>query len=487
LLTESVLLAGAGGALGLLLATWSFRLLSGLVPAEMTKSIKLEIDSSVLGYALVVSLLTGILFGLLPALHASKIDLNEMLKPGLGRGGLTGSRGRLRGAFIISQVALALVLLVGTGLMMKTVYLLRSQYSDFHPEKLLTVRTALPEYKYQEHPKRVAFYDQVLQRVSALPGVISAGYTTSVPLQWKGGANDFTIEGRASEPRVFANAIHRQVSAGYLQALGVGLRQGRYLDETDNQQSIPVVIVNETMARQFWPNGDALGKRLKLGVPKKAPWVTIVGVVADVRQMGMDVPVKAEMYFPYRQITTHFWNAPRDLVIRTTGDPLSIAAAVRQEIHEVDRDQPVSNVATMAELLGEETGPRRVGMFLLLAFAGVALLLASMGIYGVLSYFVSQQTSEIGVRMALGAERRHILGLVLRKGMGLAMAGVVLGLAAAFALTRLMASLLFGVSPNDPFTFAAISLLLMVVALLACYIPARRATKVDPLVALRYE
>jgi putative ABC transport system permease protein len=412
--------------------------------------------------------------------------LNEALKQGHGRTGLTAGAGRLRGAFIVAQMALAVVLLIGAGLLIQTVFRLRNQYSAFQPEKVLTLRTALANYKYGDHSKRVAFYDHVLEKVSALPGVTAVGYTTSVPLQWKGGANGFTIENRPPEPGVFTNAIHRQVSADYMRTLGIPLKQGRYFEKSDTVQSMPVMMINETMARQFWPNGDALGKRVKLG-SKDRPWCTIVGIAADVRQMGMDVPVKAEMYFPYSQIKSHFWYSPRDLVIRTSTDPSSLTPAVRAVIHEVDPDQPVSNVATFSELLTEETGSRRLGMLLLAAFASLALLLASIGIYGVLSYFVAQQTAEIGVRMALGAQHKNILAMILKKGMILTIAGLVIGLAASFGLTRLMASLLFEVSASDPSTFAVIPIVLVLVSLLACYIPARRATKVDPLVALRYE
>ncbi len=486
LLTESVLLASAGGLLGLLVAWWSFNLLKELIPAGMSVATKLEIDLPVLGFALAVSVLTGIVFGLVPALQASKVDLNEALKQGHGRTGAWARGGKLRSTFIVAQIALALILLIGAGLLMQTVFNLRNQYSGFQPEKLLTLRTALPNYKYGELPKRAAFFDQVLERVKNLPGVISAGYTTAVPLQWKGGANGFTIEGRQPEPGVFYNAIHRQISVDYFRTMGVTLRQGRNFEESDNQQSMPVAIVNETMARQYWSTGDCVGQRFKFGI-ENAPWITIVGVVGDVRQIGMDAPVKAEMYLPYRQVRTHFWYAPRDLVIRTNGDPMSLVGAVRQEIRAVDPDQPISNVATMDQLLVEETGPRRLGMFLLIGFAGLALLLASLGIYGVLSFFVAQQTPEIGVRMALGAQQGNILGLVLKKGMVLTVAGVAIGLIAAFALSRLMVSLLFGVSANDPLTFGAIALLLMMVAFFACYFPARRATKIDPLVALRYE
>lgn len=494
LLTESVFLAGMGGAVGLLVALWSFAFLKQLIPEGMLLLTTLEIDLPVLVYALMASFIVGILFGLAPALQASRIDLNEALKQGGGRAGSSASGNRLRGVFVVGEVALALVLLIGAGLMVQTIFHLRDQYSVFQPEKLLTVRTTLPDSKYRdlqeyvtrEHPRRIAFYDQVLERVSALPGVISAGYTTSVPLIWKGGANGFTIENRAPEPGVTTNAIHRQVSAGYFQTMGIGLRQGRYFDDRDGQQSMPVAIINETMARQFWANEEPVGKRFRLGVPN-APWRTIVGVVADVRQMGMDVPVKAEMYFPYGQIASHPWYGPRDLVIRTTGDPMNLVAGVRQEIHAVNSDQPVSNIATMEDQLIRETGARRLGMILLATFAGLALLLASLGIYGVLSYFVAQQTPEIGVRLALGAQPRDILGMVFKKGMGWTLLGVGIGSLAAFALTRLMASLLFEVSATDPATFVVIALLLTSVALLACYLPARRATKVDPMVALRYE
>jgi len=270
--------------------------------------------------------------------------------------------------------------------------------------------------------------------------------------------------------------------------MNIPLRQGRYFTNADNENSLPVAIVNEQMARQYWPGENALGRGFKIGGPDTdRPWTTIVGIVADVRQMGIDEPVKAEMYLPNRQITHNPWFIPRDLAIRTTGDPMSLVGSVRQVIREVDPDQPVSNIATMADVLGEEASQRRMGMIMLVAFAGLALLLASLGIYGVLAYFVTQHTNEIGVRLALGATPRNILFLVLKKGMGLTLVGVVIGVVASFALTRLMSSLLFGVKASDPLTFVAVPLLLAAVALLACAIPARRATKVDPIVALRYE
>ena len=460
----------------------------------MVYSTELRIDLPVLGYAMAISLFTGIVFGLAPALQASKVDLNQALKQGGGRTSSGASGHRLRGAFVVAEVALALVLLIGAGLMIRTVFNLRGQYSVFQPEQLLTLRTTLPDNKYRdlreyvktEHPIRIGFYDQVLERVSALPGVISVGYTTSVPLAWKGGANGFTIEGSQPEPGFVPNAIHRQVSTAYFQTMGISLRDGRFFDGRDTEQSQPVAIINESMARGYWPTESAVGKRFKLGVPD-AQWLTIVGIVADVRQMGMDVPVKAEMYMPYRQISSHPWYGPRDLVVRTSGNPMTLVPGIRETIRTIDPNQPVSNIATMEERLTQETGSRRLGMILLSGYAGLALLLASLGIYGVLSYLVVQTTPEIGVRLAMGALPRDILGMMLKKGAKLILSGVAIGGITAFALTRLMASLLFGVSATDPLIFIGISLLLTGVALAACFVPARRATKVDPMVALRYE
>jgi putative ABC transport system permease protein len=355
----------------------------------------------------------------------------------------------------------------------------------------LTLRTVLPSNKYVDHAQRVAFYKQTLDRVKALPGVRSAGYATTVPLAEKGGTSGFLIEGRAIEQATAGgeayDANHRQVSTDYLKTMGIPIRRGRSFTEGDNDQAIKVAIINETMARQFWPGEDALGKRFTMDDPAKGLWITIVGVAGDVRQMGIDEPVKAEMYFPYQQDNDSAFYAPRDLVIRTSVDPLSLVAAASNEIHQIDPNQPISNVRTMADVLGEETESRSLGMTLLTIFAGLALLLATLGIYGVLAYFVVQHTQEIGVRMALGAQRGNILALVLKKGMTLTLLGVAIGLAIAFALTRLMASLLYGVGASDPLTFAAIALLLTTVAFFACYLPARRAAKVDPLVALTYE
>ena len=487
LLTESLLLAATAGVIGSLLAYASFAFLQGLVPEQMALAASLKLDVRILMFTLAISLITGVIFGLVPALQSANFDLNDALKQSSGR---VTSTGRLRSAMIVFEVAVSLVLLVGAGLLIQTLFQLFRQYSILEPEKVLTMRTILPREKYKEPQLRDNYYQQVLQRVENLPGVVAAGYSTSVPLSWKGGTSGFYPEGlTAPIPGMAYDANHRQVSTNYLKAMNVPLRQGRYFESSDNAQSLPVVIINETMARQYWPGENALGRRLKIGDPNEPgkQWKEIVGIVADIRQMGIDEPVKAEMYLPYQQITDWPGYLPRDLAIRTNGDTSNLAGPVRQIIREVDPDQPVSNVVTMAELLGEEAAQRRMGMIMLAGFAALALLLASLGIYGVLAYFVTQHTNEIGVRQALGATPRNILFLVLRKGMVLTLAGVVIGLMAAFALTRLMSSLLFGVAAADPLTFASVPLLLVLVALLACYIPARRATKVDPLVALRYE
>src|SRR5215213_9665002 len=484
LLTESLLLAVAAGVLGSLLAYASFTFLQGLVPEQMELATSLKLDVRILIFTIAVSI---IIFGLVPALQSANFDLNDALKQSSGR---VTSTGRLRNAMIVFEVALSIVLLVGAGLLIQTLFQLFRQYSVLEPEKVLTMRTILPREKYREPQSRDNFYQQVLQRIEHLPGVVSVGYSTSIPLAWKGGTSGFLPEGIKSPiPGMAYDANHRQVSADYLKAMNIPLRQGRYFENRDNAQSIPVVIINETMARQYWPGENALGRRLKIGDPDEPgkQWKQIVGIVADIRQMGLDEPVKAEMYLPYQQVTDWPWFIPRDLAIRTSGDTANLVGSVRQIIREVDPDQPVSNVATMAELLGTEASQRRMGMIMLVAFAALALLLASLGIYGVLAYFVMQHTSEIGVRLALGATTRNILFMVLRKGMGLTLVGVAIGLAAAFALTRLMSSLLFGVKAVDPLTFVTVPLLLAGVALLACYLPARRATKVDPLVALRYE
>jgi putative ABC transport system permease protein len=488
LLTESVLLSFAGGVAGVIVALLSFTFLRHLIPPGLSLFVDLRIDALVLVFTLALAVITGMVFGLAPALQSSRIDLNEALKQGGGRTSLSAGHRRLQSAMIIGEVALAMVLLVGAGLLIKTFARLHDQYASLRAESVLALRTQLPDSRYEDATRRFAFYEQVLERVTALPGVVSAGYTTSVPLDWRGGTNGITLEGRAVELGVQYDANHRQISPDYFKTIGITLKEGRGFTVGDNQQTMPVAIINETMAREFWPNDSALGKRYKIGGPDSTePWITIVGIVADIKQMGAEKPVKAEMYMPFRQVGSQPWYAPRDLVIRTSVAPTSLVAAVTARVHEVDSDQPVSNIRTMKEVLGEEFGQRETGTTLLGIFAALALLLSAIGLYGVLSYFVSQRIPEFGVRMALGAQSRDILWLVLKRGMGLALVGLAIGLAASFALTRLLQSLLFEVSASDPMVFGAIALLLAVVAFAACTIPARRAMKVDPMVALRYE
>jgi putative ABC transport system permease protein len=485
LLTESLLLSGGGGLLGVLLAVASFDFLQRLVPDELKAQITLQLNGRILLAALLAALAAGLLFGLAPAWQASRVDLNHSLKQSGAQAGFAGPR-RLRNALVSGEVALALVLLIGAGLLIQTLYHLHLQYASLHPETLLTARTTLPAYKYQNQSQRTAFYSQVLDRVRALPGVISAGYTTSVPLEWKGGASNITIEGKPAAPNSNWTAYHRQVTEDYLQTLGLPLHSGRYFGALDHEQTQPVAIINETMARQYWPGEEALGKRFRIGaVGSRQPWLTIVGVVGDVRQEEMDAPVRPEMYLPQRQSRAYF--APRELVVRAAVEPLTLAAAVRAAVYAVDPDQPVANIQTMEDILSGDSSTRRAIMLLWSTFALLALLLAALGLYGVLSYFVMQHRPEIGIRMALGAQPRDVMRLVLRHGLRLVGWGVAIGLLGALALTRLMKSLIFGVGAIDPLTFALVPLLLVIVALAACWLPARRATKVDPLAALRYE
>jgi putative ABC transport system permease protein len=389
---------------------------------------------------------------------------------------------------VIAEVALTLVLLVAAGLLLQTFH--RMRYADLgvHPEGLLTLRTALPEDRYAEQGRRVAFYDHVLAGVEHLPGVLAAGYTTSVPLEWKGAASEFRIEGVVPDKGTAYDANHRQVSAGYLKTIGMPLVRGRLFDGSDTETSQPVVVINETMAKRYWRDRDPVGRRITLDrFTPPDRWLTIVGIVGDVRQMGLDLPPRPELYIPYRQIDSRPWFAPRDLVVRTAGDPMAIASAVKQVVRRVDPSIAVSNIRTLDEVLDEDVASRRLGTTLLATFAAFALVLAVVGIYGVIAYFVAQHVPEIGVRLALGAAPRDILGLVVFTGLRLAIAGVALGTVAGLIVTRLMSRLLFGVAPTDAATFVAAAMLLLLLAAFASYLPARRAAAVDPLVALRAE
>jgi putative ABC transport system permease protein len=441
------------------------------------------LDPRTLGFTALASLAAGVLFGLTPAIHVTKPDAGSILK-GSGRG-ISGAESR-RGVLVVAEVAMTLVLLVVAGLLIQTVYRLRYADIGFRPEQVLTLRTTLPSERYKSHARRTQFYDEVLERVTRLPGVLAAGFTTSVPLAWKGGTSGFVAEGQVVDPAKSDDVNHRQVSVAYLQAVGIPLLQGRYFDERDHARAQPVVIINQAMARQYWPGMNAIGKRLRPtdDAAHPAP-LTIVGVVGDVRQMGLDEPVKAEMYVPYRQFDSQPWFAPRDLVVRTVGDPMQFADAIAREIHAVDAAQPVSHVRLMTAILDEEVAARRIGTTVLLAFASFAVLLAVVGIYGVISFFVVQHTPEIGVRIALGAQRREIVKLVAGRGVSLAVIGLAIGAVASVGATRLVANLLYGVTAFDAITLACSSLFLLSLALIASYLPARRATRLDPIAALR--
>ena len=486
MLTESALLAAGGGLLGILLADWCFNFLKNLIPEDLSQTVALALDLRVLGFAVAISLVSSFLFGMAPALQVSKLDLNDVLKEG-GRGS-AGSRRRIfRNLLVIGEVALSLMLLVGSGLLLESFSRLRGLDPGFRADHVLTVRLEVPGSKYGDFAKRSEFFERVLERVRALPGVKVAGFTSALPLTWDGGTNGFTPEGIVLDPSFNYDANNRVVTPGYFEAMRIPLRRGRLFDKGDGQDAPLVAIINETLARRFWSNQDAIGKRFKFGTPEdKTSWRRIVGVVADVRQMRLNEPGRQEMYFPYWQAKEN-WMVPRDLAIRTTADPLSLAGAVRQAVWSIDRDQPVSNMMTLDELLDHEVAERRVQAALLGSLAGLAMILACVGIYGVLSYLVTQRTQEIGIRVALGANAADVFRTVAGQGMALAAIGIGAGVGAALALSRLLASLLFGVQATDPITYAAAVAVFATVALLACYFPARRAARVDAMVALRHE
>ena len=470
-------------------AVWTLGFLEQLVPPGLVLSLHPTLDARAVVGALVLSLATGLLFGLVPALQTARIDVKQPLSQG-GRTSTDADPRRLRSALVVAEIAATLVLLVGAGLLGQTLYRMRYVHLGLQPEGLLTLRTVLPSQKYGEPERRAAFYEEVLERVTHLPGVVGAGYGTSVPLEWKGGTSGFVPEGMGRpEPGLSYDANHREVSADFLRTLGVPLRQGRFIERTDGARSRPVAVVNETMARQYWPGQDAVGKRFKVGDPdSEVPWVTIVGIVGDVRQMGLDAPVKAEMYLPYSQAREQPWFAPRDLAVRTSAPPMSLVASVKRVIAAVDPEQAVSNIRTFDEILDEEVVQRRLGATLLTVFAALALLLASLGIYGILSHYVAQHTPEIGVRLALGASAGDILTLVLRTRHDPRPRSAWRSeRSGGLALTRLVSSLLFGVSAADPLTFALAAALLAALAFVACYLPALRAVRVDPLAAMRHE
>jgi predicted permease len=487
LLTESVLLSLAGGAAGLLIAYWGVDALVASLPDSQINSLpflkSLHIDARILGFSFGLSLLTGITFGLAPALQSSRLDLNEVLKEG-GRASSAGPRQRLRSALVMTEIALAVVLLVGAGLMMKSLLRLLQANLGFNPENVLTMTVALPPAKYTEANRQVSFHEQLKERVQSLPGVKGTGTVNILPLQG-GNTTRFIVEGDPVPPpgqEIEANI--RNVDETYFQTLGIPLVAGRIFDPRDTADAQGVVIIGKTVADRIFAGRDPVGRRINYASSQGPPDL-IVGVVGDVKIAGLDEAIRPVLYYPFRQSPGMVTN----LVVRTNADPAALAGAIRNETRLLEPDVALFNVRAMEELISDSPAAfmRRFPALLIGIFAGVALLLASIGIYGVVSYSVSQQTHYIGVRMALGAQASDILKMVLKQGLAVSLAGMAIGVLAALGLMRLLRGLLYEVGTNDLGTFAIVTGTLLVVALLASYIPARRATKVDPLVALRYE
>jgi putative ABC transport system permease protein len=484
-MTESLLLALMGGGLGLLLALWGNDLLAALAPANIPRASEVSLDLRVLGFALAVTLGTGLLFGLAPAMAMTKPDLIQSLKDGSRSAGGSRRFNRLRSLLVSFEVAISVVLLIGAGLMINSFIRLLRVDPGFNPDNLLTMEIVLPESRYAELRQCGDFFTQLLARVEALPSVRSAGAITILPLS--GGRRDgpVSIEGRpfdtTGKPQV---ANYRVISPTYFDTLGTRLVEGRWITDRDAVDRPAAALVNEALARNLFPNEDPIGKRLKLGAPRNPrPWLSIVGVVADVKHDGLDTATRPEIYVSYLQEPL----PALTLVVRSASDPTVLVTAVRNEVLALDREQPIYNVRTVRQLLSASVSNRRFSMLLLGVFASVALLLAVLGVYGVIGYWVSQRTQEIGIRMALGARPQDIFRLVMRRGMILTTIGVVAGLAGAFAVTRVMSGMLFSVTASDPATFAVIALLMTGAALAASFIPARRATRVDPMIALRCE
>jgi predicted permease len=485
LLAEGLLLSAAGAGLGLLLAVWSFRFLARLLPSEIAAMTPLALDRLALVFTAGLAVVTTLIFGAAPIVQALRTDLNEALKQGGGRSGAAGSASGLRGALIVGEVALSLVLLVGAGLMIQSFSRLRGVNPGFAARNLLTMRVAPSLVRYPEPVQRVAFYREVLRRIRAVPGVSSAGFSIGIPVAFKGWYNGVLPEGAVEAAGgEMPTANYRVVTSEYLQTLRVPLRRGRYLDERDGPNAPLAAIINETMARKFWPGKDPIGKRFKQGGwGPEAPWFTVAGVVGDIKGNGLDAEPRPEMYFSYQQQPA----APSGLVIRTLAPPESVISAVRRAIRAADAEQTISDVMTMEEVLDEEVSHRKLQSTLLGTFSALALALASFGMYGVLSYMVARRTREIGIRLALGARPGAILSGVLRQAMLLTAAGIAVGVAAALALARTLGSLLYGVSARDPWTIGGTALLMLAISLAASAAPARRAMQVDPIVTLREE
>ena len=485
LLTESLLLALAGGVIGLLLSVWAVDLLRGAMPEDIAKFIPgfdhFGVNRVVLLFTLMISMLTGVLSGLTPAWQASKPNLNEALKEGAKGASSAGSRQRLRSGLVVAEVALSLVLLIGAGLMIRSFAAMLRDDIGFNPQSVLSFQLSLSGEKYSEAQRR-GFYDQFLKRLEALPGVVAAGATCILPMSNDNEGRIFEIVGRPTFEKGKGPGVdYRVVTPRYFDAIGMSLRRGRGFTAGDNERAPGVVIINETFARRFFPSQEAIGQRIITGGADKP--IEIVGVVGDIKDLDLDKVHRPALYVPYAQNPRTYMG----VALRAAGEPMALTDAARDEVMKLDPALPVSNLKTVERMIHEITSPKRIMTAMMGVFAAIALLLAGVGLYAVMAYAVSQRTHEIGVRMALGARARDILLLVTRQGLRLTLVGLALGMAGSFALTRVMAPLLYGVAATDPLTFILISMSLAGVALLACWIPARRATKVDQMVALRYE
>ena len=489
MLTESILLALCGGALGVLFSILSVHWIHVLGPKSVPRLSDIGIDREALLFTLSISLFSGILFGLAPALRIARIDLHSILTDGTrgssGTGAVWGRGNNLRRLLVVSELALSVVLLIGAGLLIRSFARLENVAPGFNPKQVLTFELTTNSRRYKDGPAVLATYRQLNERLERIPGVSAAGSITSLPLSEMFAWGPITIEGRTPPAgENFINADERIVSGHYFEAMQIPLRQGRFFNDLDTATTQKIAIIDEYFAQQYWPNEDPVGKRIRTGgLESKEPWITIVGVVGRIKQDTLDSDPRIAFYLPHSQYTTPAMN----VVLRSGAAPTALTSAIKKEIRELDPDLPIYNVRTMDDRVQESLARRRFSMMMLGLFAALALVLATIGIYGVMAYMVSQGTREIGIRLALGATQTNILRLVVRQGMTLALTGVGIGLAGAFMLTRLMRSLLFGVQSTDPFTFVAIAALLTLVALLASYIPARRAARIDPMVSLRCE
>jgi len=485
LLTESLLLSLFGGLLGLLFTPALLSLVVSLSATALPRVVSTQIDSGALLFTFFVAVGTGILFGLAPALQASRGVHHEVLKEG-GRAGSEGRASqRLRRLFVVAEAALAILLLAGSGLLLRSFVKLLQVDPGFRPENVLTAQVALPTAKYAKPEQQRAFFQELVNRAQHLPGVQAAGAISNLPLSGQGNSGTATVDSHAVAPQDASPEVdYRAVTPGYFEAMGISLLAGRYFDERDSDTAAPVGIIDETMASAYWPNENPLGKRIKLGgTESKSSWMTIIGVVRHVHYRTLEARSRVQLYWPEAQRPTNFMS----LAIRTSANPMSLAPVLQRMVLEIDPRQPLDRVLTMQEVMADSLARRRLTLTLLGAFAAGAMLLAALGIYGVTAFMVTQRQQEIGLRMALGASRGNVVGLVARQAMSLLATGLVVGLVLSFSLMWVLSSLLFAVRPYDPVSLAGAAAALAVVALIACSIPAWRATRVDPLVALRYE